>query len=619
MLIEDASLQAHAGQRIGVTGANGSGKSSLFELIRGGLQADAGEVALQPGCRVATVAQETPDSPLPALEFVLDGDAELRAAQDALRAAEAGKDPAALASAWESLENADAYAAESRAAQLLHGLGFAPGDAGRPVNAFSGGWRMRLALAQALMRRSDLLLLDEPTNHLDLPAILWLEQWLCRYPGLLLLISHDREFLDAVCTRIAHIEHQRLTVYGGNYSQFEDVRSAQLAQQQALYERQQQEIRHIQSFVDRFRYKASKARQAQSRLKMLERMTRIAPAHVDSPFHFRFLPPARQPQHLLKLEQAALGYDPARPVLGGVDFSIMAGQRLGLLGVNGAGKSTLVRALADGSTLLAGQRVAHRDTSIGYFAQHQLEQLDAAMSPLGHLQAREPAGAERELRAWLGGFGFSGERIFDPVGTFSGGERARLVLALLVRQRPNLLLLDEPTNHLDLDMREALAIALNDYPGALVVIAHDRHLLRTTCDELLIVHDGCVEWLDGDLDAYAGWLATREAAGEPPASEDGTARRASRRTRRQAGARAREAMRPLTDRVREIERDMNRVRAELQALERQLADSSLYADQSGRAALAEAARSQAAARNRLSALEEDWLHASEALERAPGT
>ncbi|MEJ8566691.1 ABC-F family ATP-binding cassette domain-containing protein [Elongatibacter sediminis] len=631
ILFEDATFQAHAGQRVGVTGANGSGKSSLFELILGGLQTDAGEISLQAGCRIAAVAQETPDSERSALDFVLDGDIELRAAEAAIRQAEAGTedeseaDAKALARAYEAFEDADGYAARARAGALLHGLGFEPEQTEWEVSAFSGGWRVRLALAQALMRQSDLLLLDEPTNHLDLPAILWLENWLARYPGLLLVISHDRDFLDAVCTRIAHIEQQHVTLYGGNYSQFEEVRTARLAQQQAMHEKQQKEIRHIQSFVDRFRYKASKARQAQSRLRMLERMTLIAPAHVDSPFHFTFLEPGRQPQHLLKMEDAQLGYAKGQPVLSNVNLGIEAGQRLGLLGVNGAGKSTLVRALADGSTLLSGQRIVHRDTVIGYFAQHQLEQLDPQQSPLAHLQSREPGSTESELRQYLGRFGFAGERIFDPVAPFSGGEKARLVLALLIRLRPNLLLLDEPTNHLDLEMRQALSMALNDYSGALVVIAHDRHLLRTVCDELIVVHDGMADRFDRSLDDYAAWLTERdEETTDRDASTDGKDRgnpatsRGSQRARRQEKARAREALKPLRDRVQRIEKEMNRVRMACELLERKLADDALYNEPERRDELTGLVREQGEARSRLEQLEEDWLAASEALECARG-
>jgi ATP-binding cassette subfamily F protein 3 len=421
----------------------------------------------------------------------MDGDQELRQIQSSMARAEQAGAEEELHALFEQLERVDGFTAEARAARLLHGLGFSISDNNQAVEDFSGGWRMRLNLAQALMCRSDVLLLDEPTNHLDLPAILWLERWLKRYQGILLLVSHDRDFLDGVCTRIAHIEHQQIRTYNGNYSEFEKLRAEQLSQQQSMFRRQQKEIRHIQSYVDRFRYKASKARQAQSRLKMLERMTVIAPAHVDSQFDFHFLEPERQPHHLLRMESVTAGYQ--SPVLEDVDLLISAGDRIGLLGVNGAGKSTLVKALADGRTLLAGERIVSRETKIAYFAQHQLDLLNAEQSPLDHLRQFAPDDRESTLRKFLGGFGFGGERIFDPVAPFSGGEKARLVLALMIRQKPNLLLLDEPTNHLDLEMRQALNRALVEYSGAIVVISHDRHLLRTACDDLLLVHDGAVE------------------------------------------------------------------------------------------------------------------------------
>jgi ATP-binding cassette subfamily F protein 3 len=478
------------------------------------------------------------------------------------------------------------------------------------VGEFSGGWRMRLNLARALMCRSDLLLLDEPTNHLDLPAILWLERWLSRYPGLLMLISHDRDFLDAVCTRTASIEQQTIRLYNGNYSDFESQRAARLAQQESLYKRQQKEIRHMQSYVDRFRYKASKARQAQSRLKMLERMTLIAPAHVDSPFRFHFMQPKRQPHHLVQLVQAQAGYD--APVLQDVDLAITAGQRLGLLGVNGAGKSTLVKALATGETLLGGERNVSRDTQIGYFTQHQLDALDPGSSPYDHLARLQPAERESDRRKFLGRFGFSDERIFEPVEPFSGGEKARLALALMIRTAPNLLLLDEPTNHLDLDMRQALSQALVEYEGALVVISHDRHLLRSVCDDLLIVHDGSVERFDGSIDDYPDWLQSQQPQQSDEKHSSGNA---NRRQQRRIDARQRQAEKPYRDRVKKIERALDRARKNLQDIERALADASLYTDDARRNELNERLLEQAKARRTLEDLETEWLEAGEALER----
>ena len=616
LLFEDVTFAVHAGQRLGLIGANGSGKTSLFAAIQDELEPDAGAVQLSPGARVAHVAQESPRGQHSALDFVMDGDTELRDIQRAIAQAERQADAPAPHALYERLEAVGGYAAEARAARLLNGLGFRESDNQRAVEAFSGGWRMRLNLAQALMCRSDVLLLDEPTNHLDLPAILWLESWLLRYPGILLLVSHDRDFLDALCTRIAHIEHHRIRVYSGNYSQFEALRAEQLAQQEAMHRRQQKEIRHIQSYVDRFRYKASKARQAQSRLKMLERMTLIAPAHVDSPFVFEFMAPPRQPQHLAQLEAVAAGY--GEPVLRDVDLLISAGDRIGLLGVNGAGKSTLVKALADGSTVLSGTRTVSRDTRIGYFAQHQLDQLDPRQSPIDHLRLLAPVARESELRRYLGSFGFGGERIFEPLAPFSGGEKARLVLALMIRQQPNLLLLDEPTNHLDLDMRQALSRALVDFGGAIVLISHDRHLLRTVCDELLVVHDGAVDVFDRELDQYPAWLAERQ-----PERADGSGREfvlaaapANRKLQRQQEAQRRLALKPLADRVRQVEERLAAGRAGLESVQARLADPGLYTDARRKDEITGLLREQAAGRSALAALESEWLEASAALERA---
>jgi ATP-binding cassette subfamily F protein 3 len=490
----------------------------------------------------------------------------------------------------------------------------------RPVNAFSGGWRMRLNLARALMCRSDILLLDEPTNHLDLPAILWLERWLKRYEGILLVISHDRDFLDQICTRIAHIEQQAVRLFTGNYSQFEAQRAEQLAQQQAMYTRQQKDIKHIQSYVDRFRYKASKARQAQSRLKMLERMQKIAPAHVDSPFRFHFFEPKKQPQHLLGLSDAELGYENSAggPVLSKVRLNLSAGDRMGLLGVNGAGKSTLVKALASGSTLLSGERVLSKDTKIGYFAQHQLDLLTPEQSPIDHLRVYAPDDREQDQRNYLGRFGFSGDRIFEPVEPFSGGEKARLVLALMIRQQPNLLLLDEPTNHLDLEMRQALSVALIEYTGALVVISHDRHLLRSVCDELLIVHDGIVDGFTRSLDEYSAWLKDRESGQSNAASDAAVSptKPISKKQQRQEQAQRRQRLKPMYEKVRRIEEQLAARRSELRLVEERLADETIYTDQDRKAELSQLMQDQAATKSEIEALEWSWLEASEVLENA---
>ncbi|MEO0421431.1 MAG: ATP-binding cassette domain-containing protein [Pseudomonadota bacterium] len=615
VLISNATLQAHAGQRLGVIGANGCGKSSLFAMFLGELEADDGTLSIDPKDVIAHVAQESPHGPAPAVEYVMDGDSELREVQSAIARGEAaGKTD--LHDLYERMELIDGYTAESRASRLLHGLGFAPEEYRKPVEAFSGGWRMRLNLARALMCRSDILLLDEPTNHLDLPAILWLERWLRAYEGVLLVISHDRDFLDAVCTRIAHIEHRALHQYTGNYSEFEKIRAEQLALQQAMHVKQQKQVKHLQSFVDRFRYKASKAKQAQSRLKMIERMEQIAPAHVDSQFSFRFADPVKQPQHLLSLRDAAVGYGETT-VLGGVNVTLAAGDRIGLLGVNGAGKSTLVKALSTGSTLLTGERTLAKDTRVGYFAQHQLELLDPAQSPIELLRRVAPDDREQDHRNFLGRFAFNGERIFEPVAPFSGGEKARLVLALLIRQGPNLLLLDEPTNHLDLEMRQALSIALMEYAGAVVVISHDRHLLRSACDELLIVHDGTVDRFAESLDEYPNWLKERETEdGAKPEADASSARTPNKKQQRQAQAEARKRLKPLLDRVKRIEKELSKHRETLAGIESQLADADLYADGGRKDELKRLLKDQGEHKTLIETQEWEWLEASEALEAA---
>ncbi|NND47786.1 MAG: ATP-binding cassette domain-containing protein [Woeseiaceae bacterium] len=620
VLFENVSLQVHAGQRMGLIGANGSGKSSLFAMLLGELEPDDGELGLQAADEIAHVAQESPHGSGSAIDYVMDGDTELREVQAAIATSEAqerGAEPHAL---YERMENINGFTAEARAARLLHGLGFADDEIGNPVDAFSGGWRMRLNLARALMCRSDILLLDEPTNHLDLPAILWLERWLKSYAGILLVVSHDRDFLDEVCTRIAHIEHQAIQLFTGNYSQFEAQRAEQLSQQQAMYARQQKDIKHIQSYVDRFRYKASKARQAQSRLKMLERMQIIAPAHVDSPFRFHFFEPKKQPQHLLGLTDAVLGYAGSDKgvVLSNVNLHLSAGDRIGLLGVNGAGKSTLVRALAAGSTLLDGERVLSKDTKIGYFAQHQLEMLKPEQSPIDHLRVYAPTDREQDHRNYLGRFGFGGERIFEPVAPFSGGEKARLVLALMIRQKPNLLLLDEPTNHLDLEMRQALSVALIEYTGALVVISHDRHLLRSVCDELLIVHDGIVDRFKRSLDEYPAWLKERELEqnNAETVKKEEPPKQLSKKLQRQEQAQRRKRLKPMLDKVRKIEKRLALSRAELGKLEERLADTAIYSDQDRVAELTQLVQEQADKKAEIQTLEWNWLEASEALEEA---
>jgi ATP-binding cassette subfamily F protein 3 len=579
-LIENADLQVHAGWRVGLVGANGCGKSSLFALLQGELHPEAGDCSVPRDWRIASVGQETPPLPQPAVEFVLDGDVALRAVEREIATAEQQRDGHGLAEAHARLAAIDGYSARSRAATLLAGLGFSAADLGRHVADFSGGWRMRLNLARALLSRAELLLLDEPTNHLDLDAVVWLERWLAAYRGTLLLVSHDRDFLDACVTHVAHIEGQRLTLYTGNYSSFEEQRAARLAGQQAMFEKQRREIAHITQFVERFRAKATKARQAQSRLKALDRLERVAPAHVDAPFDFEFPPPARAPSPLLTLEDAALGYAD-RTVLEGVQLTLPPGSRLGLLGANGAGKSTLIKAIAGELPPLRGRRVEGYGLVTGYFAQHQLEHLRPDESPLQHLARLEPAARELELRSYLGHFDFRGEMADAPVGAFSGGERSRLALAIIVRRRPNLLLLDEPTNHLDLEMRHALTRALAGYEGSLVLVSHDRALLRTVCDGFLLVADGEAREFAGDVDDYLTWLAERRTREATAGTEPTASGREARRLQRESAAAERQAKllqrRPLVRQAGELERSIANLEAEKASLEARLTDAGFYA------------------------------------------
>ena len=620
LLLEGANLTVYPGQKVGLVGPNGCGKSSLFALLLGELHADAGEVIIPPAWEIAHVAQHTPRTDRPAIEFVLDGDVELRRIQLALARAEARGDGVHQGELLGRLEAIGGYEAQSRASRLLHGLGFAPRDEQRPVNSYSGGWRMRLALARTLMGRSDLLLLDEPTNHLDLDAVIWLEGWLKAYRGTLLLISHDRDFLDAVTGQVLHVEGRRLNLYQGNYSAFERQRAERLAQQQAAHERQQREIAHVRSFVERFRAKATKARQAQSRLKALERMELIAPAHVDSPFQFELGAAESLPRPLLRLHGVAAGYD-ERPVIEGVTISLSPGDRIGLLGRNGAGKSTFIKILAGELAPLSGDLEPAQTLRVGYFAQHQIDQLHPTDSPLGHLRRQDPAATEQTLRDYLGGFGFDGDRALGAVAALSGGEKARLVLALLIRQRPNLLLLDEPTNHLDLEMRLALSEALQDFDGALVLVSHDRHLLRLTSDTLLLVDRGAVSPFDGDLDDYPAWLAGRQASRDPettrnmqrPTScEPGSNDR--RQLRRQA-AQARQMLQPLRQQEKALERRLETLAARRAAIEQALNDPGLYGTDA-KARLFALLEEQREVSAELEATEGTWLQVNEAIEQA---
>ena len=607
-LLEGTSLTVHAGHKVGLVGANGGGKSSLFAAIRHELLPDAGSIDLPASWTIAHVAQETPPVDRSAIEFVLDGDAELREIEAGLASADA--DGAALAELHHRYEIVGGYGARARAATLLAGLGFEEARHADPVASFSGGWRMRLNLAQALQSRSDLLLLDEPTNHLDLDAVLWLEDWLGRYPGTLLLITHDRDFLDGVVGSIVHIDNRKLVSYTGNYAQFELMRAQQLALQQATYAKQQRQIAHLQSFVDRFRAKATKAKQAQSRLRAIERMELIAAAHVDSPFEFAFAPAASAARQLVLLERAALGYEGRAPVLPRLDFGILAGDRIGLLGPNGAGKSTLLKAIGGTLAPLAGTRHTAQTLRVGYFAQHQVEQLRLEHSPLWHLRRLEPDTREQEHRDFLGGFDFRGDMASAAVGNFSGGEKARLTLALIVRQKPNLLLLDEPTNHLDIEMREALTEALQDYDGALVVVAHDRHLLRATTDALWIVADGNVAPFDGDLDDYRDWVLNQRRRERDITPDE---RKARKREEAQARQRLSETRKPLLARQASIEREMATLTQEKDALDAWLASEAAYTEDA-RDTLKDRIARQGEITWQLARLETEWLEIAEKLE-----
>ena len=614
VLFEDASFTLNKGDRIGITGANGAGKSSFFELIMGSLHPDAGDLTLPPGLEIAHVAQETPAVDRTALDYVLDGDRELRGIQQDLAQAEAAGDGLALAHLYDQLQHVGGYEADSRAARLLNGLGFAPGQELRKVTEFSGGWRVRLNVAQALMCRSDILLLDEPTNHLDLDAVIWLQDWLSSYPGTLLLISHDRDFLDDLATHILHIEHGRVTLNTGNYSAFETRRAEMLSQQQSSYLRQQRELQRIQGFVDRFRAQATKARQVQSRLKALDRMSLIAQAQADSPLEFSFSQPEKSPSPLLKLDGAAAGYG-EKLIVSGVELTINPGDRIGLLGPNGAGKSTFVKLLAGVLPPLSGERIAAQDLRIGYFAQHQLEQLNPEESPLRHLQRLDARATEKELRGYLGGFGFRGDQALEAIAPFSGGEKSRLVLAMLIYQKPNLLLLDEPTNHLDLQTRDALSLALQDYVGALIVVSHDRYLLRTVADDLWLVAGGAAGRFDGDMEDYRRWLNEHRTGRVQAQNDSNKGDKAGKSAPRRSEPEMRRQLKPLRTAMEKAEAAMTQSIQARQKLEDKLADPGLY---------------QAEAKERLDALlsersrleqsiaehENRWLEASEAFEAA---
>lgn len=608
VLLREVDLTIQPRQHLALTGANGCGKSSLFALLLGELGADGGDIDGLAGMRIANMAQEIAPSEATALEFLVEGHPEIARIRQQLAAADDAGDFERSAALHQALDAAGGYDIERRAQRMLEGLGFAAKDHAREVNSFSGGWRIRLNLGRALMAPSDLLLLDEPTNHLDLDATLWLEQWLKAYPGTLILISHDREFIDATCDQVLHVEHQRVQAYRGNYSAFETQRAERLANQQAAFEKQQRRIAEIDAFVRRFRYKASKARQAQSRLKELERMQAAAPAHVDSPFSFTFLPPERASDPILSLSEAGLGYD--SPVLDAVELTLRPGSRIGLLGRNGAGKSTLLKSLTGDLPLLSGERSEGAHCAVGYFDQHQLEALDLGASAFTHLQRLRPEAREQEVLDFLGGFNFRGDDATVPIAPFSGGEKTRLALAMVVWQRPNLLVMDEPTNHLDMDMRHALTLALQGYDGAMILVTHDRHLLRNTVDELLLVHDGQVSEYQDDVSSYEQWVVKqqRETPAAPSVDSGG-----NRKAQRQAAARQREQLRPLRKEIERTEAAMEAAESDLTAINERLADSGLY-DGDRKAELDELLREQGRLRQQTGELENSWLTLQQDLE-----
>ncbi|KHS92074.1 ABC transporter ATP-binding protein [Pectobacterium brasiliense] len=616
VLIDNATATVNPGQKVGLVGKNGCGKSTLLSLLKGEISADGGSATFPQNWSLAWVNQETPALDKPALDYVIDGDREFRQLEAALQTANEENDGNAIATLHGKLDAIQAWTIQARASSLLNGLGFSQSQLQQPVSAFSGGWRMRLNLAQALICRSDLLLLDEPTNHLDLDAVIWLEKWLKNYTGTLVLISHDRDFLDPVVTKILHIEQQSLNEYTGNYSSFERQRATRLAQQQSLYEHQQERVAHLQYYIDRFRAKATKAKQAQSRIKMLERMELIAPAHVDNPFRFSFRAPESLPNPLMKMEKVSAGYND-KLILESIKLNLVPGSRIGLLGHNGAGKSTLIKLLAGTLAPLKGEIGLAKGVKLGYFAQHQLEFLRADESPLQHLVRLAERETEQQLRDYLGGFGFQGDKVTEITERFSGGEKARLVLALIVWQRPNLLLLDEPTNHLDLDMRQALTEALIDFEGALVVVSHDRHLIRSTTDDLYLVHDQKVEPFDGDLEDYQQWLVglqRQENAADETPKENAANSAQGRKDQKRREAELRTQTQPLRKQITKLEQQMEKLGETLAALEARLADSAIY-DISRKAELTDCLQQQTKVKIELEETELSWLDAQEQLEQ----
>ncbi|NIY92770.1 ABC transporter ATP-binding protein [Vibrio diazotrophicus] len=616
-LLDQASATINPGDKVGLVGKNGCGKSTLFALLKDELSIDAGSFSKPAQWELAWVAQETLALERSALEYVIDGDREYRDLERQLSEAEIADNGTLVAELHGKIETIGGYSIRARASELLDGLGFSQEQMSWNLIQFSGGWRMRLNLAQALICRSDLLLLDEPTNHLDLDAVMWLERWLQSYPGTLILISHDRDFLDPIINRIVHIENQKLNEYTGNYSSFENQRAQKMLQQQAMYQKQQKQMSHMQSYIDRFRYKASKARQAQSRIKALERMEKVLPAQFDNPFSFEFREPSALPNPILMMDDVSAGYGD-NLILEKIRLNLVPGSRIGLLGRNGAGKSTLIKLLSNELTPQGGDLSYSQGVKIGYFAQHQLETLHPEETPLQHMMQIAPEKNELELRNYLGSFGFNGDKALEKVGPFSGGEKARLVLALIVWQKPNLLLLDEPTNHLDLDMRQALTLALQSFEGAMVIVSHDRYLLRATTDDLYLVHDRQVAPFDGDLTDYYKWLqdqqkAERKEQQAQAAPKDNANSAAAKKDQKRREAELRKLTAPIRKKLTQLEAKMDKLNAIVADSEQQLSESSLY-DAENKAKLNQVLATQAKAKSELEQIEMEWMSEQETLE-----
>ncbi|GEA51367.1 ABC transporter ATP-binding protein [Vibrio inusitatus NBRC 102082] len=615
-LLQDASATIHPGDKVGLVGKNGCGKSTLFALMKDELSIDAGDFKQPKHWELAWVAQETPALERTAIEYVIDGDREYRQLEADLVQAESDDNGTKVADLHGKIETIGGYSIRARAAELLDGLGFSQAQMEWNLTQFSGGWRMRLNLAQALLCRSDLLLLDEPTNHLDLDAVMWLERWLQNYRGTLVLISHDRDFLDPIVGRIIHVENQDLNEYTGNYSSFETQRAQKLVLQQAMYQKQQKQMTHMQSYIDRFRYKASKARQAQSRIKALEKMEQVLPAQFDNPFSFEFREPTALPNPIVMMDQVSAGYDDTL-ILDKIRLNLVPGSRIGLLGRNGAGKSTLIKLLSGELASKSGELTYSQGVKIGYFAQHQLETLHPEETPLQHLMQIAPNHTEQQLRDFLGSFGFQGEKALDKVAPFSGGEKARLVLALLVWQKPNLLLLDEPTNHLDLDMRQALTLALQTFEGAMVIVSHDRYLLRATTDDLYLVHDKQVEPFDGDLSDYYKWLTEQQKEIKKAQSKEvvksSVNSASAKKDQKRKEAEFRKLTAPIRKNITALEKKMDKLNSVLEQCEEQLGDTELYQAEN-KSKLTQVLSQQASTKSELEDVEMEWMTEQESLE-----